>query len=78
MVAATRLTATLFLALLFTAAAWSKMRPVLSVEGHPLSPGAEALPLHGIIWASLIRLREEGGGIHIDPSLEHAAPRAPS
>jgi hypothetical protein len=48
MVAATRLTATLLLAVLVTAAACSKMRPVLNVEGHPLPPGAESLSLDQI------------------------------
>ena len=79
MVAATKLTATLFLTLLlFMAAAGSKMRPIPGVEGHSLSFGAAALPLHGIIWARSIHPREEGGGIHIDRSPERAAPRAPS
>ena len=48
MVAATRLTATLLLAVRASAAAWSKMRPVLKVEGHPLPPGAQSLSLDQI------------------------------
>jgi|HubBroStandDraft_1064217.scaffolds.fasta_scaffold46142_3 hypothetical protein len=48
MVAATRLTATLLLAVRVTAAACSKMRPALNVEGHPLPPGAQSLSLDQI------------------------------
>jgi hypothetical protein len=48
MVAATRLTATLLLAVLTTAAACSTMQPILNVEGHPLPPGAATLSLEEI------------------------------
>jgi hypothetical protein len=71
MVAATRLTATLPLAVLVMAAAYSRVRPVLNVEGRPLPPDAESLSLDQIG-------RTIAGRADSDRSLKRAAARARS